>query len=176
MNRLVDSITALIHDTDYFAEIASKVDLRKYLFDEIDSFVYPVGVYYLSINKSYVDDYQQAYSILFLKSLYYEYDWNVEEPVHASITEEKWAEILKTIWIPKQHKKLHIKQYSSLELSNEAAVWLEHNKFPQEQIEQFRAQHSEANVIEVLDIYAGHHCFGETENVFFITEFGCGYD
>ncbi|NEW05948.1 hypothetical protein GK047_07990 [Paenibacillus sp. SYP-B3998] len=173
MNKIIDSITELLNDVDYFSEIASAVDLRKYVFDEIDSFIYPVGVNYLSINKSYVNDYQQAYSVLFIKWLYSENEWNLDE---ESIAEERWAELLKTIWIPRHHKNVNIKQYSPLEFINEVAAWLDHNEFPKAQIELFKTQHSLASLIEVIDLYACHHCFGETEKVFFICEFGCGYD
>ncbi|MEC0228318.1 hypothetical protein [Paenibacillus alba] len=173
MNKIIDCITELLNNVDYFSEIAAAVDLRKYVFDEIDSFKYPVGVNYISINKAYVNDYQQAYSILFIKWLYSENEWNLDD---ESITEARWAEILKTIWIPSHHKNLNIKQYSPLEFINEVTDWLNHNDFPKERIEQFRAQHSQASLIEVIDIYACHHCFGETENKFFVCEFGCGYD
>lgn len=88
MNKIIDSITELLNDVDYFSEIASEVDLRKYVFDEIDSFKYPVGVNYLSIIKSYVNDYQLGYSVLFIKWLFSENEWNIED---ESIAKERWG-------------------------------------------------------------------------------------
>jgi hypothetical protein len=169
---VMNSISQLLNNLEYFSGMASKVDLRDYEFTEIDSFKYPVGVSYLSVNKSYVHDYQQAFSVLFVKWLYCEHEWDI----HELLEEEQWCEILKTIWIPRYLRKVNLKPYMALNFINEAAVWLEHNGFPHKQIELFQAQHKEGNVIEVKDVYACHHCFGETEDVYFLCEFGCGYD
>lgn len=49
MNKMIENITGLLNDFEYFSKMASKVDLRRYVFDEIDSFKYPVGVNFLSI-------------------------------------------------------------------------------------------------------------------------------
>ncbi|MHC1747467.1 MAG: hypothetical protein AB9856_03645 [Cellulosilyticaceae bacterium] len=170
IHELTYAVSYLLNDFSSFAEIANAVQLQNYSFDIMDSFCYPVSVQYFSIKKSFVKSAIDAFVILYIKKLYLGEDWG-DTTLWFS-----WTNSLRNLWIPQYFKHIDIKPMKTRYFLSEITYWMKHNKHSSQEINLFIDTHQTAYVIEVRQVYAGHSCFGETENEYFVAEFGCGYD
>lgn len=177
-NRLADAVNGLLHDFHRFAALGEAVNLQEYAFEVIEKFCYPVLVSYISVDKRQVRDAAHGFAVLFIKDLYMGNEWDEDQRW------DPWAGCLEHIWLPESFHRdevtgranYDIKEMDTAYFLQEISAWMEHNQISKEEIAGFCQSHAKANVIEVCRVYAGHHCFGETEDRYFIAEFGCGYD
>ena len=96
----------LFRNIDYFAECASKVDIKNYKNCMRSDCVYShdateQGAYFCAISKRCCNSLETAVPILFINSLYDTQEWPKDEkPWKDNFHRDEWKENLKKLWIP----------------------------------------------------------------------------
>ena len=100
-----DTFIKLFNDIDYFADCASKVDIRNYKDILRSKTIYAndsseQGAYFCAISKQYIKCFETAIPILLINSLYEFEEWSKDENISEKVTMIKWKKSLKDFWIP----------------------------------------------------------------------------
>lgn len=176
IDNLIQAVSACLDDTSAFASAGSDIHLERYTFTVSETFRYPILVSYTALPKDQVRSATEAFTVLFIKELYYNNEWDEADPVDFTQ--------LKDVWIPNYFMKYRDKRVPDYDLKEmrtdfflqEITAWMETIHVSGDEIRLFEETYKNAHIVKVRNVYAGHNCFGETDSHYFIAEFGCGYD
>lgn len=165
-------IHELFDDLNLFAEQIANVSITNLLFDVYEFKENAMQVNLIFTEKGQCDNIQTAFSALFKKELFDLEEWNIKE--EPSPSDEEWIAALKNIWINIYYTKATFciesinKDDFLIRLRND----LVSVNAPKLAISELESRLRDVEVIQVKKGYMYDYIIGQSENHYFLFEWG----